>query len=244
MHIVDLRNFYETPLGRTAATHLSQGLGSFAPATAGQTVMGLGFAPPYIRALAPETSLSLAFMLARQGVIHWPETGAVRSALVDDGVLPLVESVVDLALVVHGLEFADAPDDMLHEIWRVLAPQGRLILVVPNRRGPWAASETTPFGHGRPFSRSQISELLKDARFTVSRWDMALNFPPIRRNGFLAAARHLERFGRLAWSAFAGVMIVEAQKQVYAFSSGKRARKLATRFRPLLLPAPHGSPKS
>ena len=39
-------------------------------------------------------------------------------------------------------------------------------------------------------------------------------------------------------SRFAGVTIVEAMKQVYAFSSGKRARRLMPRFRPALLPSP------
>jgi SAM-dependent methyltransferase len=244
MHVVDLRSFYETPLGRLAAALLSERLKRIAPATAGQTVMGLGFASPYLAGLAPESAMSFAFMQARQGVIHWPPEGAVRSALVDECDLPLVESAVDLALVVHGLEFADAPDEMLHEIWRVLAPQGRLVLVIPNRRGLWAPSEATPFGHGQPFSRSQIAELLKETKFSVARWDTALHFPPLRHRASMATARHLEKLGRLTWSTFAGVTIVEAVKQVYAFSSGKRARKLVPRFRPVLLPAPHGARKS
>ena len=74
-------------------------------------------------------------MMARQGVIHWPQEGAVQSALVDEFDLPLLESTVDLALVVHGLELTDSPIEMLQEVWRVMAPQGRLVLVVPNRRG-------------------------------------------------------------------------------------------------------------
>ena len=40
------------------------------------------------------------------------------------------------------------------------AAGGRLLIVVPNRRGVWARSDTTPFGHGRPYSRSQITHLL------------------------------------------------------------------------------------
>jgi SAM-dependent methyltransferase len=244
MHVVDLRNFYETPLGHLAADLLSQRLRRLALAGPGQTVMGLGFAPPYFPGLVTDTALTFAFMQARQGVIHWPPEGGVRSALVDDCDLPLVESVVDLALVVHGLEFADTPDDMLHEIWRVLAPQGRLVLVIPNRRGLWAASEATPFGHGQPFSKSQIAELLNATKFSVTRWDTALHFPPLRHHSTIAAARHFERLGRLMVGAFAGVTIVEAVKQVYAFSSGKRARRLVPRFRQVLLPAPHGARKS
>jgi len=241
MHVVDLRNFYETALGRLTAELLSRRLKQLASVSTGHTVMGLGFAHPYFTAMAHEDATSFSFMQAKQGVIHWPQEGeANRSVLVDECDLPLVESVIDLALVVHGLEFADTPDDMLHEVWRVLAPQGRLVLVIPNRRGLWAASESTPLGHGQPFSRHQITELLKEAKFDVTHWDTALHFPPLRHRTTMATARHFEKFGRLIVGAFAGVTIVEAVKQVYAFSSGKRARRLVPRFRPVFLPAPHG----
>ena len=99
--------------------------------------------------------------MARQGVIHWPREGPVQSALVDEFDLPLLESTVDLALVVHGLELTDSPIEMLQEVWRVMAPQGRLVLVVPNRRGLWAAFDTSPFGYGQPFSRTQIERPLE-----------------------------------------------------------------------------------
>ena len=67
----------------------------------------------------------LAFMMARQGVIQWPETGRISSALVDEFDLPLLESTVDLAFIVHGLEASDSPLEMLQETWRVMSPQGQ-----------------------------------------------------------------------------------------------------------------------
>ena len=42
------------------------------------------------------------------------------------------------------LEWSEKPRDLLRELWRVLAPNGRLLLVVPNRRGLWARVDTTP----------------------------------------------------------------------------------------------------
>ena len=50
------------------------------------------------------------------------------------------------------------PRELLREMWRVLAPNGRLLIVVPNRRGLWARVDTTPFGYGSPFSRSQLTK--------------------------------------------------------------------------------------
>jgi SAM-dependent methyltransferase len=168
----------------------------------------------------------------------WPRGAAVRSALVDEYDLPLLESTVDCALVVHGLEHADSPSDMLQELWRVLAPQGRVILVVPNRRGLWSASERTPFGSGRPFSRGQLASLLKEAQFSAVSWQHALFTPPFKGKGLPRVARYFEVAAGFAFTRFSGVIIVEAMKQVYAFTSGKRSRRLVQRFRPVLLPAP------
>ena len=236
MDVVDFRDFYSTATGRVAARLLNRQLTSLTRPKPGQTMLGLGYALPFLPQ-QPDV-LSLSFMLAQKGVIHWPQGEANRTALVDDFDLPLLESTIDLALVVHGLEHAETPLDMLQEIWRVMAPQGRLILVVPNRRGLWAASEATPFGYGQPFSPGQIAGLLKDSKYTVTQWRSALYLPPLRNETLLKASLSFDVAGTRFASRFAGVTIVEAMKQVYAFSSGKRARRLVPRFRPMLLPSP------
>jgi SAM-dependent methyltransferase len=241
MHVTDFRDFYASPLGEVAASMIRRQLATLTRPKPGQTVMGLGYAPPYLQ--TKTEVLTLTFMPAQQGVIHWPTHEANRSALVDDLDLPLLESTVDVALLVHALEHAELPLDTLQEVWRVMAPQGRLILVVPNRRGLWAASESTPFGHGQPFSTSQISKLLKKSKYTVTHWRSALYLPPFRNQTLLKAATSLDVVGAKLATRFAGVTIVEAMKEVYAFSSGKRVRRLLPRFRPVLLPNPQGSRK-
>jgi SAM-dependent methyltransferase len=238
MDVVELREFYASPLGnatrRLISTRLRPRLGQLQDAT----VMGLGFASPYLDEFADDVPSSFSFMLARQGVIHWPPHDKVKSALVDEYDLPLVESAVDLALVVHGLELTNSPIEMLQEIWRVMAPQGRLVLVVPNRRGLWASFDSSPFGYGQPFSRTQLGGLLKEAQFSAQSWTYALQMPPVSRSFVLKSAGAIERVGEWLAPRLSGVIIVEAVKQVYAFSSGKRARRLMPRFKPALLPAP------
>lgn len=177
-------------------------------------------------------------MQARQGIAQWPDEGSIRCALVDECELPLLESSVDLALVIHGLELTDAPGEMLKELWRVLAPQGRLLMVVPNRRGLWARFDTSPFGHGQPFSRPQLAGLLRENQFEVVSWAPALFLPPASGTLALSTASMLEKLGGYAMPAVSGVIIVEAMKQVYALSSGKRARRFVPRLNPVLLPGP------
>src|SRR6185295_1560762 len=83
----------------------------------------------------------------------------------------------DRVLLIHALEGAEQLRPMLREVWRVLAGGGRLLAVAPNRRGVWARSDRTPFGHGQPYSLGQLSRLLRDTLFTPVQSAAAL-FPP------------------------------------------------------------------
>jgi SAM-dependent methyltransferase len=128
---------------------------------------------------------------------------------------------------------------MLREVWRVLAAGGRLLLIVPNRRGLWARMDTTPFGHGRPYSRAQLLELLREALFTPVGWSEALWVPPFARTSFLRTAVAWERLGRTFALPFAGVHIVEATKQVWRPVTARPIRRLKPMLAPTL-PEPAG----
>ncbi len=121
----------------------------------------------------------------------------------------------------------------------MLAAGGRLLAVVPNRRGLWARMDTTPFGQGRPYSRSQITHLLRDTWFTPTGWGEALYVPPISRRLFLRSAVAWERTGASLAAPFAGVHIVEATKQVYrAIPARREKRRLVPALKPVLVPSP------
>lgn len=238
MDIVDLKEFYASRLGNSTKRLISGRLRPKMEGLSGGKIVGLGYALPYFEDCAADAQVRLAFMMARQGVIRWPEEGPAASVLVDEYDLPLLESAIDVALVIHGLELSESPVEMLKEVWRVLAPQGRLILVVPNRRGLWARFDTSPFGHGQPFSSPQLSGLLRESRFSVMSWSHALFFPPSNRTTVLSVASTMEKVGGRLMPGVSGVIIVEAVKQVYAIASGKRARRQSLRLKPVLAPLP------
>ena len=125
---------------------------------------------------------------------------------------------------------------MLKEIWRVLAGGGRLLVIAPNRRGIWARLDRTPFGSGRPYTMSQLSRLLRDEQFTPVGTGTALFIPPARKRMILRSAAAWERIGKRWFPTFAGVVLVEATKQIYA----KPAPVRAPRRRLVYAPAPHG----
>ena len=211
-----LRDFYATPLGHLARRMIARRIRERWPGVAGMDVIGLGFASPYLRIFHGEARMTAALMPQSQGAVQWPHGGPYRAALVPEIELPLRDNSVERVLVIHGLEHVEARQDYLREIWRVLMPQGRVIVAVPNRRGAWAALETTPFGHGTPYSVSQIEKQLRGASLDPVGVAPCLFAPPFRARALPWAALAWERIGSRLWPAFAGVVIVEAIKQVYA----------------------------
>ena len=141
--------------------------------------------------------------------------------------LPLPDSSIDRLLIVHALEMANDPAELLKEAWRVLSPGGRVLAVVPNRRGLWARVDTSPFGYGRPFSRGQITKLLRETSFSPTAWDEALYVMPVPRRHFMHASARWEAIGARLWPAFAGVILVEAAKHLHQGCAGHPSRPLA-----------------
>src|ERR1700686_4598139 len=238
--VVDLRNFYARHLGVVARRLIGRGIRRRFADTRGMSVVGVGYPTPYLGLFRAEAERCLAFMPAAQGVVKWPSDRPALAALVDEDELPLPDAAGDRVLLVHAIETSQNVGALLREVWRVLAAGGRLLVVVPNRRGVWARMDSTPFGHGRPYSRSQIMQLLRETWFTPTGWDEALYVPPIPRGWFLRSAVAWERAGATLASPFAGVHIVEATKQVYrAIPAPRREkRRLVPALEPVLAPSP------
>ena len=108
-----------------------------------------------------------------------------------------MDAVFDRVLMVHALEECHAAHAMLREVWRVMAPEGRLVVIAANRWSLWAQSDATPFGHGRPYSRTQLATLLSDAMFEPVVSARALYAPPSTWTPFVRAAEAFERVGEI-----------------------------------------------
>lgn len=230
--VSELSQFYAGPLGTVARRLLMLRLRAIWPSVRGDTMLGIGYAAPFMRQFRQESMRQLLCMPDDQGAIRWPAEGPACSFLSSETALPLASASVDRVLAVHCLEHSTAIRHNLREIWRVLTPEGRLLLVVPNRRGMWARADSTPFGHGRPYSRGQLQRQLSDSLFEPRGWWSSLFMPPMNRRLVLNTAVAWERVGLLVWPRFSGVLIVEAQKHVYAPIKGSRV-PAAAKLRPI-----------
>jgi SAM-dependent methyltransferase len=238
--IADLRNFYETPMGRTAKRLLRARVQAMWPSMTGMTVLGLGYAAPLLRPWEQQAGRLIALMPAQQGVVQWPMEGPYRTVLADETALPLPDCSVDRIVLLHALECTESLRPMLEECWRVLAGTGRLLVIAPSRRGLWSRLEATPFGTGHPYSARQLRNLLTGTQFTPLRMERALYFPPMNNRFVLHAAGSIERFGYRWCYRLAGVLMVEACKQVYAVRPSARRRLAPARILqvPQLTPQP------
>ena len=233
LDVVDLRNFYAQPLGIMTRRLLGRAIRARFDNVTNMRVLGLGYATPSLGVFRAEAERCLAVMPAAQGVVRWPSAAPALATLADETLLPLPTASIDRVVAVHALEMTPNAAEMLGEVWRVLAPGGRLLAVVPNRRGVWARLDTTPFGNGRPFSRGQVVTLLREAMFTPVGWTEALYAPPSR--WFLRTAVAWERIGARLALPFSGVLVVEATKQLHRPAPIRRPR-----FVPALEPALEG----
>jgi SAM-dependent methyltransferase len=235
--VVDLRDFYSTSLGQVACRMIRRRIRLIWPQMTGMRILALGYAVPYLRPFLDEADRVLAVMPAAQGVLPWPPEGPNTVALADEGELPFDDSSIDRVLLVHALESSEEVRPLLKEIWRVLAGSGRLLVVVPNRRGIWARLDRTPFGHGHPYTPAQLSRLLREETFTPVQSASALFIPPVERRVMLRSAPFWEKVGERWFTRFAGVAMIEAQKQIYARPQIKRKARRERALVPVPQPA-------
>ena len=235
--ILDLKEFYAGKIGQLALELLSERLAESWPSLTDQRICTIGYCLPYIESNWPGDN-AMAFMPATMGVVPWPEGRENKTALVNEVHLPLADNSVDYVLIIHALEMTYDPETMMHELWRVLVPGGRVLIVVPSRSGIWARRDITPWGSGRPFSRHQLRHLLHDAGFSPLTWTACLAAPPIRWTPMARIAKVIERPMRRVLPQLCGLNIVEAQKLVYAPVNRARTRSFVLKpvSRPALIP--------
>ena len=226
LDVLDLRNFYyRTGLGRAAQRAIRDQVLNFWPEADGLTVAGFGFAAPLLRPYMSGARRVICLMPGPQGMMPWPAGAPNVSVLCEDTIWPLETGHVDRLVMLHGLETSENPSLVLDECARVLAPGGRALFIVPNRRGIWSRRDKTPFGFGRPYSLGQVESQLRRHGFIPERHKGALFQPPSDRRFWLKFGPFIERNGqRLSSGIAGGVLLVEASKEVFVRPKGTPAK--------------------
>lgn len=220
--IADLMNFYATPLGKHVTAQIEAMLHDIWPNLSSRNFLSIGYPLPFID-YYHNTQRSLVCMPAKQGIIHWPDETKNACCLVDEDLLPFPNDSMDRIFLVHSLEHAEHLHKYLREVWRVLTANGRVLIIVPNRRGVWARIEETPFGHGNPYTMTQLMTLLKENQFTPLRSSRTLYSLPTHSRVLKKLSILLEKAGPSLLSKFSGLICIEATKKIYCGLPEKKA---------------------
>ncbi len=229
--ILDHMRFYQSPLGLRVNTLLSERIKAAWPSVRHCRTGIFGYGWPYIDCLRDAERVILLAPEGMGAVAASPQvSGHVGAVLTDDLLWPLPDASLDRLIVVHGLEEAASPRQLLREIWRVLADDGSLLLITANRRSLWSMMEKTPFAAGRPWGRGQLDRFLRASLFVPTRWSRALFMPPTNAGFVVRTARTWERTGSMLWPPLSGVIMVEARKEMAVPISGSKVEKLSARI--------------
>lgn len=172
-----------------------------------------------------------------------PVTPAERGLFVQCDVqeLPFESDSLDAVIVHHAMEFAANPHAVLRELYRVIVPEGRIVLVGFN---PWSLlGARMAMGRYRSgsiwrnhfLSVSRLHDWLQLLGFTMQRTDYGFHRPPLHRSGGVrehAWARH--------WPG-GGVYAITAVKEVSRFIPMK---PLWATPRPVLAPLSVAKPSA
>lgn len=241
--------FYKSRLGQAAARLMGARMLDLWGSCDGQRVLGIGYPGPLLPIWKADAATCVGAVPEEIGQVRQSfERGQVLCS-VPEHRLPFPEGLFDRVFLLHALEEADSPRQSLREAWRVLAPEGRIVVAVTNRRSMWSLADNKPFGHGRPWTRQQLVRFLNDSLFQVTASTTAVHMPPLDWRLITGASKSWERAGELVLPGLGGVVLVEAVKRLYSKPGGSAAapvtkavkasnpkpvmpRKLAGRARP------------
>ncbi len=225
----DFKDFYRSGAGKKALKILCENLDADFSNNSNQSILGYGFTIPHLERLIsrPQTAINYFPIFGENPMPDLLGLGqsAKPDIIGEAQFLPFKDAQFDKILCVHSLEESDSPKQILRELWRVLAPEGRLIIILPNRRGAWARSDKTPFGHGRPFTRSQLMKLLSDTMFNVNCAKRVLFTPPLFCGAHDSISDGFEKIGPKLFPTFGGLLYFELSKRQF-IEPPKSARKL------------------
>lgn len=227
-----LEAFYRSRLGAAAASLIGTRVSDLWGSCEGLRVLGIGYPSPILPIWQGNAATCIGAVPEEIGPVRLSGERGQSLCVVPEHKLPFPEALFDRVFLLHALEEADSPRQLLREAWRVLAPEGRIVIAVTNRRSMWSLADNKPFGHGRPWTRQQLVRFLNDSLFQVTASTTAVHMPPLDWRLITAAANSWERSGELVLPGLGGVVLVEAVKRLYSKPGGSASAPVTAAAKP------------
>lgn len=245
--IDQFKSFYQTNMGQIVCNCINYQLSKLWGNVSDQAILGFGYTTPFLGEFLQKSNRLISFTTRGGEVDPWPPNGANCNLIGDESDTPFEDSSFDKILCVHGLEDAQNPRALMREIWRILGPEGQLIIFATNRHSVWAQNEHTPFGNGRPFSKLQATHLLQDGMFEIIAAKKVLALPPLNFALSSSTIVKMEKIGEKFWPALGGLVMIQARKRLFSgIEAPQNARKsrFAIKTATNLASKAHNTPKN
>lgn len=229
-----LCDFYKTPLGEVVQVYINDIVQKFIPEnTKNQFILGLGYVTPYLDQSLTEKNTLLSFTFDQMGGIIWPNAEHSHTAIVHENHLPIANKSVDRLIIVHGLECCQNTEQLLKEVNRIIAPDGEILIIFPNKTGVWSHTATTPFAHGAHYTMSQLSNILLKQGFNIEAEERLLYFPPIQSLYTQSFFAPVEMMGSYFLPYFSGLNAITAKNRTIIIPNQPAPQKPITKKRAL-----------
>ena len=224
MDISEILRFYQSRTGQIITDELTPFISQKnTHNSAPHLFIGAPF--PFIQNRASE---NIYFMDRHIGATIFPSKNHNKVALIDLEQIPLDDQSISQITIVHCLEFASSPLKFMRELWRILAPEGVIRIITPNRRSIWSQLDMSPFGHGNPYSMSQLSTLAKESQFDIIKKDRGLFTPPYQAWVPQLITQSQSYLIKNFAPKLSGIIVMDIKKRVYCKALPKDRKRLAT----------------
>lgn len=220
---IALRSWLKEPLGQTLLAIEGQKINKLIDRLFGYHLLLLG-EPQFLEVFSESPILHRVW-------VHLLVTDAFAGSAVQSrpDKLPIIEDEVDLVCLAHCLESIQNPHEVLRETYRVLKPEGHVVILGFNPWSLWGIwrllvryIKRVPWD-GQFISRSRMKDWLALLGFDLLNVQMCFFRPPVANPSFLRATKWLEWIGRWCWPFWGGCYVMLAQKRVLTLTPIKPA---------------------
>ncbi len=216
-NIIELRQFYSSELGQLLRRDIGRSIKNHWDNVAdGSKIAGLGFAVPYLRPYLHRKIDVIAVMFSHLGAMYWPSGEENHSIVAHENSLPFEDNQLDYILLAHGAEHSLHLNNLLAEVFRCLKPNGKLLIIAPNRHGWWQVRTDNPFGVGSAFHAVQLRHRAELAGFTFVKQSSALFYPPTKSCIMQKLSIWIEYLGLMLAPNWGGGLLIGFEKQIYS----------------------------
>ena len=206
-------DWFDTPLGSVVDRLETALIDRMAQPTHGQRALDVGTGTGHFASWLADRGLEVTGLDSSEAMIEVArQDRRVRWELGDATSLPFADNRFHLVLCVTALEFVADPRAALDEMYRVVAPGGRMVVAVLNRESRFgqayiahARRADTPFRHARFYTAETLVEALQP--YSQVYWRSSVFFAPATT--MLGLAAWVERLGQLwPWARHRGALLV------------------------------------